>query len=189
MPLATVPEGRTPLHTRAIEVNVFERPDGLFDAEASLRDTKPFDSPLAAGTRPAGEPIHHMQLRLTVDASFDVLAVEAVSDRVPYEGHCETIAVAYGRLVGTNLMKGFRNRVRELMGETRGCTHLSELFTILPTAVIQAMAPRLHQRNERAGQRPFQIDRCHAMASGSEAVRIYHPQWYQAPAGNGPAMT
>ena len=181
MPLASSADSRTPLHTRSIEVQAFERPDGLFDLDALLKDVKPFDTPLEAGIRPAGLPIHAMRLRVTIDLGFEIRDIHAVSDAVPYEGHCDTIAPDYRKLVGANLLKGFRHTVRDRMGETRGCTHMSELALVLPTAAVQALAARLHAVNEREGSRPFQIDRCHAMASGSEAVRRYYPQWYRKP--------
>ncbi len=184
MPLASSDDSRTPLHTRSIEVQVFERPDGLFDLDAVLNDVKPFDTPLDSGIRSAGLPIHAMRLRMTIDLSFEIREVVAISDAVPYEGYCDTIGPDYRKMVGANLLKGFRHALRDRMGETRGCTHLSELALVLPTAAVQALAARLHAQNERAGQRPFQIDRCHAMASGSEAVRRYYPQWYLKPSAH-----
>ena len=27
------------------------------------------------------------------------------------------------------------------------------------------------------GRKPFQLDRCHALDSGGEAVRLYYPRW------------
>lgn len=58
MPLAPVSSSRKPLHVRSIQVQAFERDDGLLDLEAHLTDVKPFDVPLTAGVRPAGQPVH-----------------------------------------------------------------------------------------------------------------------------------
>ena len=177
MPLAPVSSSRKPLHVRSIQVQAFERDDGLLDLEAHLTDVKPFDVPLTAGVRPAGQPVHDMWLRVTIDMQFDVVAVEACSDSVPYTGYCETIGPAYRKLVGANLLKGFRNAVKDRMGATHGCTHLSELTAVLPTAAVQALAGRLRRAGAQA--RPFQIDRCHALASDGAAVARYYPQWYR----------
>lgn len=180
MPLAPASSARKLVHTRTIEVHAFERDDDLLDIEAHLRDTKPFDTPLHAGVRSAGQPIHDMWLRLTINASFDVLAVDACTDAVPYPGYCDTIAAAYQRLVGANLLKGFRAVVKAELGNTLGCTHLSELSWVLPTTAVQAMAGKRREKADRDPQtRPFQIDRCHALASDGPAVARFYPKWHR----------
>jgi Protein of unknown function (DUF2889) len=178
MPLAPTPHSRKLLHTRSIQIQAFERDDALLDLEAHLTDVKPFDAPLTAGVRAAGQPVHDMWLRVTVDMQFNVVMVEAQSDAVPYTGYCESIAPDYKKLVGANLLRGFRNAVKDRMGATHGCTHLSELCAVLPTAAVQALAGKLRQG--RAEARPFQIDRCHALASDGRAVQKYYPQWYRS---------
>ena len=67
MPLPEPTSAREPLHRRAIEIRGYKRADGMYDVEAHLVDTKPYDFKLAAGVRPAGEPVHDMWLRITVD--------------------------------------------------------------------------------------------------------------------------
>ena len=53
------------------------------------------------------------------------------------------------------------------------------------TAVVQAFdGDVLDTREDSAlGERPFQIDRCHALRSDGEAVRAYYPRWYRAASG------
>ena len=91
---------------------------------------------------PAGEPIHDMLLRLVVDEQFNVVEAGAETYSMPYPGACDQHGDAYGRLVGLNLMKGFRHAVRERLGGIQGCTHLTELSQVLPTAVVQAFSWR-----------------------------------------------
>ena len=74
---------REPLHRRAIEINGYKRADGLYDVEGRLLDTKPFDFKLAAGIRPAGEPIHSMWLRITVDRTLTIVDAAAAMDAMP----------------------------------------------------------------------------------------------------------
>ena len=107
------------------------------------------DFVLASGSRPAGEPIHRMQLTLTVDTQLNVVGSEARSLDHPYPGHCQAIEPAYRRLVGLNLLRGFRRAVRERLGGIAGCTHLTELGDVLPTAVVQAFAG---EENQVTGQ-------------------------------------
>lgn len=174
---------RRQLHRRALDVQVFAREDGLFDVEASLIDTKSHDVPLAGETRRAGDPIHEMHLHLTVDATLAITAATSETRWMPYAGACNEHGDAYARLVGLNLMQGFRQAVQERLGGTRGCTHLTELCQVLPTAVIQAMAGSVIDTREgdADGNPPFQLDRCHALRRDGETVAKFYPRWHQAP--------
>ena len=184
MPAAHPSVTRRPLHRRALDVQVFARDDGLFDVEASLTDTKPHDMLLAGVPRKAGDPIHQMRLHLTVDATLTVTAASSETLWMPYVDACAQHGDAYARLVGLNLMKGFRKAVLERLGGTRGCTHLTELCQILPTAVIQAMAGSVIDTREGGadGNPPFQLDRCHALRRDGATVAEFYPRWHQTPA-------
>ena len=188
MSLSKPPAERRLLHRRAIDVQVFARDDGLFDVEASLQDTKPRDFPVAGGMRSANEPLHEMRLLLCIDAKANVLEARSETHWMPYPGACDQHGEAYGRLVGLNLLKGFRQGVKERLSGTRGCTHISELCQSLPTAVIQAfVGVVIDVRDETPdGAPPFQIDRCHALRRDGEPVKTYFPRWYR-PAEAAPA--
>ena len=68
--LPTPTHERTPLHTRTLTFRGFARPDGLWDMEGELHDTKHYDHVSGPGIRKAGEPIHHLFLRVTLDLSL-----------------------------------------------------------------------------------------------------------------------
>ncbi len=184
MPVVHPSVTRRPLHRRAIDVQVFARDDGLFDVEASLNDTKSHNVPLAGQQRRAGEPIHEMRLHLTVDTSLTIHACTSQTLWMPYAGACDAHGDAYARLTGLNLMKGFRQAVQERLQGTRGCTHLTELCQVLPTAVIQAMAGSVIDTREGDGDGnpPFQLDRCHALRRDGETVAKFYPRWHLKPA-------
>ncbi len=178
MPLPEPAAGRRRAHVRRIEIEGFLRDDGLLELDAALIDVKDADYPLASGVRPAGEPVHHLRARITIAADFTIVAAQACSDRVPYPGGCDTIGPEYGRLVGLNLLRGFRRTVGEMFADVRGCSHLTELLLSLPTAAIQTQATFVRENADRGGK-PFQLDRCHALETGSETVRRYYPKWYR----------
>lgn len=186
MPLSPSVPRRALRHTRTIQVEAYAREDGLWDVDAHLVDVKTRDVPLASGLRAAGSPVHSLWLRLTINTEFDVVAAEAVSDAVPYPGYCDTVGAAYQKLVGLNLAKGFRAGVREKLGGIQGCTHLTELSQLLPTAAIQAMGGEALARQAASPgaspQRPYQLDRCHALRTGGPAVAKYYPRWAIQPA-------
>jgi len=168
-------------HRRSLDVQVFARPDSLWDVDARLIDTKTRDIPMAGGTRRAGEPIHEMLLRLVVNRELDILEAGSETLWMPYPGRCGDHGDAYTRLVGLNLLKGFRLKVLERLRGVEGCTHLTELSQVLPTAVIQAFAGEvIDTRNGHGGEAPFQIDRCHALRSDGPVVRQYYPRWYRS---------
>lgn len=186
MPLSPPTSRRALKHTRAIQIEAFARDDGLWDIDAHITDVKTRDIKLASGMRLAGEPLHNLWLRLTVDTQLNVRGAEAVSDAVPYPGFCNTIGSAYEKLIGLNLLKGFRDGVKERLSGVNGCTHLSELAMVLPTAVIQAFAgdvidTRDGASGDQQSQKPFQLDRCHALRTDGPAVEQYYPRWAVKP--------
>lgn len=182
MPLPANATPRRRIHARRIEVEGYQREDGLLELEASLTDVKDVDYPIASGLRPAGVPVHLMRVRVTLDNEFTIVDAAACSDGVPYPGQCDTIGPAYRRLIGLNLIRGFRRTVGEMFADVRGCTHLTELLLSLPTVAIQTFAT-FRRDNEDTAEKPFQLDRCHALESSAEAVRLYYPKWYRGPSG------
>lgn len=172
---------RRPVHRRSFDVQVFSRDDGLYQVLAELSDTKSRDLKLVMGVRRAGDPVHEMGLELIVDTQLDVLAARSHTRWMPYPGSCDQHGDAYARLVGLNLMKGFRHGVKERLSGTRGCTHLTELCQVLPTAVIQAFAGLVLDTREgsASGAPPFQLDRCHALRSDGAVVQQHYPRWYR----------
>jgi hypothetical protein len=178
MPLPVSDVERELRHTRRIRYEGYRRADGLWDIEAHLNDVKNHDYRLKTGVRRAGQPVHDMWVRITIDRQFNVVAACASSDAVPYPEGCETIAPAYARLVGLNLMKGFRKSVHELLGGVRGCTHMTEMLGGLPTAAIQTFAGEMPEESEN-GPKPFQLDQCHALETTTETVRKWYPRWYR----------
>ncbi len=167
---------REPLHRRTIEIRGYRREDGLFDIEGHLLDSKDVDFRLAAGLRKAGEPIHGMWLRITVDRALTIVDAEACTEAMPYAGECDRIAPDYRKLIGLAIRPGYQQRVKELLGGVRGCTHITELAGSLATAAFQTFAGQGISDPER---KPFQLDRCHALAVTSPAVAKYYPRWYR----------
>ncbi len=176
-------------HTRTITVEAYTRDDGLWDLDAHITDIKTRDVELKAGIRLAGEPWHDLWLRITIDTRMQIVAAQAVSDRVPYPGFCQAVTPDYQRMVGLSLVQGFRFQLMQRLGGVSGCTHLTELAQVLPTAAIQALAgevSNLRMEGEKDTARPFQIDRCYSMRADGPAVAQYYPRWAVPPTGPGP---
>ena len=176
MPLSAPTAPRSPLHHRQISVHGYSRDDGNFDIEGHLQDTKAIDFKLQSGVRLAGEPVHSMRLRITIDRTLTIVDAEASSDAVPYEGYCEQIAPDYKKLVGLAIRPGFSGLVRKLFAGTRGCTHITDLIGIVATTAFQTVAGHIPQDSEVL---PFQLDKCHALALDAPAVARFYPQWHK----------
>jgi len=174
---------RRHVHTRSIRVDAYARDDGLWDIEAVLIDTKSRDLQLASGARAAGDPVHEMRLQVTVDRDLNVCDAAASTSWVPYPGYCNVIEPEYKRLIGLNLARDFHRHVRERLGGARGCTHLTELASVLPTAAIQGFAGEVKRGETGAGadgeRKPFQLDRCHALVTTGAAVARFYPRWFR----------
>lgn len=178
MPLPVTEVERELLHTRRVRYEGYRRADGLWDIEAHLTDIKNHDFRLQTGVRRAGQPVHSMWVRVTIDRRFTVIDAAASFDAVPYPGGCENIAPAYRGLVGLNLVKGFRKACKERFGGVHGCTHLTEMLAGLPTAAVQSFAGEARVDRDEA-EKPFQLDHCHALETSSETVRRWYPRWYR----------
>ncbi len=179
MPLGE-PAPREALHKRQIDCRGYRRDDGRWDIEGHLTDAKTYDfENTDRGTVHAGEPVHEMWLRLTIDDDFKILAVEAATDHGPFN-HCGAITPNFQRLVGVTIGKGFRRRTQRLLGGVAGCTHLVHLLGPMATTAMQTILPlrRRQLSGEATTTRPTLLDSCHVFASDSEVVKREWPEFY-----------
>ncbi|MFN7750687.1 MAG: DUF2889 domain-containing protein [Pseudomonadota bacterium] len=183
MPLPE-PVPRERIHTRRIECAAYRREDGLWDIEAHLTDTKTHDHARRDGgaSRAAGEPIHEMRIRLTIDLDFVIHDCVAATEQSPYS-HCGDVTPGMRALIGQRIGPGWRRRTLELLGGTRGCTHLVELLVPMATTAYQATGRARAEREQAttSDRRPYQIDACHVYRSDGPAVLQRWPRWYTGP--------
>lgn len=179
------PQPRQLKHRRTFCFEVYEREDGLWDIDAQMQDVKTSDITLANQTRNAGEPVHNMCMRVTLDNHLFIVDASAKTLAAPYMSHCELINPDYKKMIGLNVLRGFRAAMKERFEGTAGCTHLSELAMTLPTVAVQGigveLAARLRAVNQASGveeEKPFQLEKCHALSTSGEVARLYYPKWY-----------
>jgi hypothetical protein len=165
------------VHTRSIRVDAYARDDKHWDLVASIQDVKPADLQLEAHVCPAGQPVHEMQLTVRIDLRMQIVAVQAKTIAAPYQGHCDSFPEVYQSLVGLNLLQGFHAAVRERLGGTQGCTHITELASVLPTVAIQAFAGEVVQLKLDSEKMPKQLDRCRALRLDGPVVARLYPRW------------
>jgi hypothetical protein len=200
MPLSP-PQERELLHSRDIVLRGYRRTDGLYDIEAQLTDTKTYGSANHdRGFIEAGEPIHGMWLRLTVDETRRIVACEAASDYTPYS-ICPAAAPNFSRLAGLHIKPGFLKEAAKRIGGTAGCTHLRELLQQMATTAYQTIDPararreaaaagevdkpgsdRLDERiSAKMGGAPAILNTCIAYGTESPVVQRRWPHLYTGP--------
>ncbi len=183
MPLSK-PDGRELLHARDITIRGYRRSDGRYDIEAHLVDTKSYSFPNEdRGTIPAGEPLHDMWVRLTVDEDLTITASEATTMHGPY-AICPGAAPGFSRLAGLKIGRGFLRAAAERVGGVAGCTHLRELLQQLGTTAIQTLYTsrvRKEQGHDRAARPPTLLNTCYAYAADGPVVRRRWPEFYTGP--------
>ncbi|MBT3144844.1 DUF2889 domain-containing protein [Neptunomonas phycophila] len=177
MPISR-PVRRRQIHRRVINCIGYEREDGLWDIEAEMRDLKTdnVDNPERDGYVPAGEPFHHMWLRITVDRSLLIHTVEASIDQSPFK-ICPSAAQVFKRLEGTRISGGWLRKTRELVGGVQGCTHLNELLPVLATTTIQTLWPGTESEVMRLGASKM-LNTCQSWAQNSDVIKRYIPELY-----------
>jgi hypothetical protein len=179
----SAPVARKLMHHRRIDCMGYSREDGLWDIEGHLVDVKTYElKDLDRGPTPPGQPLHEMWLRLTVDGDLNVIDVEAQTVWGPYE-MCGDITPNFQVLKGLAIKAGWTQKTRELLGGTRGCTHLLELLGPIATTAFQTVYSLREKKSRAQGvrKRPGLIDSCHAWASGSPMVARRFPEFHTDP--------
>lgn len=132
MPSPLPPEPDLPvLHSRTYAVRSYRKAEDLVLLRATVQDQKPAGLYIEGDDEPL--TIHHMLVELVVRYPDLVIEEAAVHFGTHPHATCPGIASSYGQLVGLSIARGFGNKVRELFGGPRGCTHVN--------AALQAMAP------------------------------------------------
>jgi hypothetical protein len=176
---------REKLHSRTIEMTGYRRPDGLFEVEARLVDTKPFQITIACSGEdvPADSPIHDLSLVLVHDAAMVVRDVRTAAAATPY-AICPLAGEGLRALVGLSMARGWNAELRRRLEKVDNCTHLVGLLGPMATVAFQSMSAEKPQRALAvdASGRPAKLGSCFAYASNREIVRRIWPDFYSGPA-------
>jgi len=177
MPLEK-PVTRERLHSRNIICDGYLRSDGLWDIEARLIDTKSYDFPNQdrGGHIKAGEALHDLSVRVTLDSNMVIQQAESVSDETPYN-FCKQAAKNMAALAGLQIGPGWMRKVRQRIARKDGCTHLTELLKTIATTAYQTMSYE-RRNNQDKETSPRLIDTCLSYASDSPVIQRDWPQYY-----------
>lgn len=195
MPSSLPPAPELPeLHARAYDVRSFRKAEDLVLLRGLVRDQKPAGLYIEGDDEPL--TIHHMLVELVV--RYPELRIEEASVTFGSHPHltCPGIVDHYGALVGLSIARGFGNKVRELFGGPRGCTHVNALLQAMAPVAIQttwSMQPpgsgavdggAERSEDEIRGAMRHNINTCHVWDEDGEQVaeilaggQIEEPLW------------
>lgn len=171
-------------HHRKIDCEGFLRGDGLWDIDVHLVDTRSYDCGYdeshRGGIIKAGDPVHDMWLRFTIDLDFLIHDVQAASDQTPFS-ICPKAAGAMRKLIGLRVGMGWMKQARERVGTDISCTHLMDLLGQLTATAYQTLHAAIEEREARRPRRdkPPIIDTCIALSSSGAVVKKHWPEFYQ----------
>ncbi len=180
------PAPREKKHQRNIDCVGYRRDDGLWDIDVHLVDTRSYDCGYADHHRGdlirAGEPVHDMWLRFTIDLDFEIRDVQAASVQTPFD-ICPHAADAMRDLIGLKIGPGWLAQARARVARERSCTHLMDLLGPLAKTAFQTLHAELDARDKArpAREKPAILDTCLALSSSGEAVKKLWPEFYVPP--------
>ncbi len=180
------PSARKPLHTRKISFEGFLRDDGLWDIDAELRDSKSYPIHMhERGELAPGDAIHHMRIRVTVDDSLRIVAIQTAMESAPFS-ECQAAADPMAKLIGVTLGAGWRKAIEGAIGGVAGCTHLRELLFNVATAAFQTIPVYLAQQRKAGAEPgdpdapvPYYLDKCMSWDLGGPVVQRLMPMFYR----------
>ena len=166
----------------------FERDDGLWDTEAARTDVKTYGFIIPSqGPKEPGDPIHGLNIRLTVDDQLKILEVATDMAHIP-QPECDQAPSGMHRLIGCTLGSGWRKTIESKIGGVEGCTHLRELLFNMATVAFQTIPHAIQFRNDQAGiprealtTPPPYVGKCKTWAFEGALVQRYYPMFFKKP--------
>ena len=184
MPLPATDE-RELIHTRTMDITAYLREDGLMDVEGRIIDVKPFEHQMTDGMRKAGEPVHDLSIRITLDKALNVTDAVASMDYTAH-GLCPQAAPNFSNIVGLQLGPGWNKKIKAAMSPGLGCTHIIEMLAQMASGAYQAMwsrkmreqveIPSPEERSMDAGM----LNSCYPYRQNSPWIKEHYPREYIA---------
>jgi Protein of unknown function (DUF2889) len=172
------------LHTRAYEIDAYLEDDDHIRIVGHLRDVKPDGLWGIEDSEPM--TIHHMQLELVIDGATLVITHVDVFMHVHPQTYCTEAVPKYEQLVGLSIARGFTNKVKELFGGPRACTHIGALINAMAPVAIQTLWAFAAIQREKAGRgsEPYtdaekvagqqrNLNTCHVWATDGPVMELF----------------
>lgn len=182
MPLSDA-TSRREIHHRVIDMTAYEREDGLYDVEAHLVDSKPFEFKRSAVPEPVapGQPLHDLWVRVTLDGECVVRKIEASSDVTPHTV-CKGAESSLEGMVGERIASGWSSKVKQRLRGSISCTHLMEMLIPLATTALQGLMGIRKGPNRAVDENgfPVKINTCYAYDVHRDVVKVLWPEHHRS---------
>ena len=123
------------VHDREISIRTFNLGDHYILVEGSLIDHR--DRPRHNKVSKESELVHHMVIRLRVKGPEMLIEqAEAAMPHHPRE-ECPVVLPWIQNLEGLKITSGFSMKVKEIIGGTKGCAHLTSLVIVMGPSAVQ----------------------------------------------------
>jgi len=171
------------MHRRQIDLQAYARSDGLWDIEAHLRDEKPFAyiDP-GRGSQEAGDPVHDLRVRLTVDDNRIIRDVAVEMGSMPFRS-CHEVKDSLLPLVGERVGRGWRQVLKKIPRNAT-CAHVHEVLVPMATVVHQGMSLGREpdgkvalQPDPNLAEVPFFVDDCFSWRADGPVAAHFYPQF------------
>ena len=154
------------IQSRNIEITTYEWDDAHIVVCGELRDRRLVSTHTLDNKPRPPAVVHHM--RICIKVAIRTLTVEEIEAELPQVPH-EECAEMYKTLEGIQgmiLSRGFSSKVKQKLGGTRGCIHLTTLLLAMAPAALQGYwvhNDRNPDQREVSGEHleQYLIDTCH----------------------------
>ncbi len=147
------------IHSRTITVNSYEIDDSSLLVEGSLVDERFFPSFYYSRSEFLDPGIVHdirVEMKVTLPA-LEISEARARMHRIPI-GECLGVESSAAKVVGLRIRPGFFRALRERLGGTAGCVHMTTLVYHMGAAAVQGMWAVLSRKREGGGSRALDYD-------------------------------
>jgi len=123
------------VHSREISIRTFDLGDHSILVEGSLIDHQHRPWPNEASGEP--KPVHHMVIRLKIKGPE--MLIEEAEATMPYHPReeCPVVLPWIRKLEGSRIAAGFSMKVKKIIGNIKGCAHLTSLVTAMGPSAVQ----------------------------------------------------
>jgi hypothetical protein len=123
------------VHNREVSIRTYDLGNHRILIEGRLVDHR--YRPTHNETEELPKIVHDMVVRLKVKGPG--MLIEEAEAQMPHhpKEECTMVLPWIGKLAGMRVAKGFTAKVKEIIGNTKGCAHLTSLVISMGPAVVQ----------------------------------------------------
>jgi hypothetical protein len=147
------------IHSRTITINSYEIDDSSLLVEGDLLDERFFPSFYYSRNEFLNPGIVH-DIRVEMKVSLpglEITGVRAQMRKIPIE-ECLGVESSAQKIVGLRIKPGFTRDLKQRLGGTAGCLHMTTLIYQMGAAAVQGMWAAVSRKREGSASRVMEYD-------------------------------